>query len=153
MRVFAQVQVGREGEGRNDSDERRRVARASLKEDDQARSLCATASPRLSLWLVEGCRALSTQFAGVKLEARIANQTRGGIAIVFCAPLPPAGNMYVPEIGALQARLVAEGYCTVRFNFRGVGSSEGNAYGRDTWREGSASQLTGIDWGSPLLNF
>ena len=72
---------------------------------------------------------------GTKLEARCANLKRGTVAVVMCPPLPPNGNCYVPEIGVLQARLALEGYCTVRFNFRGVGASEGNTYFRSTARE------------------
>ncbi|KAJ1456778.1 Alpha/Beta hydrolase protein [Pelagophyceae sp. CCMP2097] len=72
---------------------------------------------------------------GVRLEARVANVKRGLHAVVLCPALPPAGNMYIPEVGVLQARLMLQGYCTVRFNFRGVGASEGNKYMRSTQRE------------------
>jgi len=60
----------------------------------------------------------------VKLEARLANQRSGSVAVVFCPALPPAGTMYIPEIAYLQAKLAQEGFVTVRFNFRGVGGSE-----------------------------
>ena len=45
---------------------------------------------------------------GTKLEARTAN-IKGAIAVVLCPPLPPNGNCYVPEIGALQAKLALAG--------------------------------------------
>ena len=53
----------------------------------------------------------------------------------MCPPLPPNGNCYVPEIGVTQAKLALAGYCTVRFNFRGVGASEGATYFRSPLRE------------------
>mmetsp|Transcript_22002 Transcript_22002/g.87330 ORF Transcript_22002/g.87330 Transcript_22002/m.87330 type:complete len:355 (-) Transcript_22002:38-1102(-) len=71
----------------------------------------------------------------VKLEARVANQTTGRVAVIFCPALPPAGTMYIPEIGVLQAHLAGLGYVTVRFNFRGVGASEGNLYLRSPTTE------------------
>lgn len=70
-----------------------------------------------------------------KLEARLANPKSGDVAIIFCPALPPAGNMYIPEVGVLQARLAKDGYVTVRFNYRGVGSSEGDTYFRSAHRE------------------
>lgn len=70
----------------------------------------------------------------VKLEARIANQATGDVAVIFCPALPPAGNMYIPEIGYLQAKLAREGYVTVRINFRGVGTSD-STYFRSARRE------------------
>jgi len=63
----------------------------------------------------------------VRLEARVANQVTGEVAVIFCPALPPAGNMYIPEIGYIQAKLALRGYVTVRFNFRGVGASEGGS--------------------------
>lgn len=71
----------------------------------------------------------------VKLEARVANQKTGEVCIIFCHALPPAGNMYIPEIGYLQAQLALQGYVTVRFNLRGVGLSEGNTFLRSATRE------------------
>ncbi|KAJ8614259.1 hypothetical protein CTAYLR_001118 [Chrysophaeum taylorii] len=89
------------------------------------------------------CKAAEAEYATtipvgeekVKLEARIANQRESDVAVVFCAALPPAGNMYIPEIGFLQAQLARAGYVTVRFNFRGVGGSEGNKYLRSARQE------------------
>mmetsp|Transcript_5457 Transcript_5457/g.17315 ORF Transcript_5457/g.17315 Transcript_5457/m.17315 type:complete len:257 (-) Transcript_5457:118-888(-) len=72
---------------------------------------------------------------GTKLEARTANLKGGSVAVVMCPPLPPNGNCYVPEIGVTQAKLALAGYCTVRFNFRGVGASEGATYFRSPLRE------------------
>ena len=72
--------------------------------------------------------------SGVKLEARVMN-VRSDVAVIFCPALPPGGNMYIPEIGYLQGKLGKRGYATVRFNFRGVGSSEGDVYFRSAQRE------------------
>ena len=72
---------------------------------------------------------------GTKLEARTANLKGGSVCVVMCPPLPPNGNCYVPEIGVTQAKLALAGYCTVRFNFRGVGASEGATYFRSPQRE------------------
>lgn len=89
------------------------------------------------------CEAASAEYATTipvgstrtKLEARVANQKTGSVCIIFCAALPPAGNMYIPEIGFLQAQLASAGFVTIRFNFRGVGQSEGSAYGRSATQE------------------
>ena len=54
---------------------------------------------------------------------------------MLCPPLPPNGNCYAPEVGCLQAALALDGYCTVRFNFRGVGKSTGSTYFRSPQRE------------------
>ena len=72
---------------------------------------------------------------GTKLEARTANLRRAKVAILLCPPLPPNGNCYAPEVGCLQAALALDGYCTVRFNFRGVGKSTGSTYFRSPQRE------------------
>mmetsp|Transcript_4236 Transcript_4236/g.5973 ORF Transcript_4236/g.5973 Transcript_4236/m.5973 type:complete len:264 (+) Transcript_4236:64-855(+) len=71
----------------------------------------------------------------INLEARIANQSSGDIAIIFLHALPPSGNMYIPEIALLQARLASEGYVTIRFNFRGVGLSDGRTYFRSAQQD------------------
>ena len=72
---------------------------------------------------------------GTKLEARTANLRRAKVAVLLCPPLPPNGNCYAPEVGCLQAALALDGYCTVRFNFRGVGKSTGSTYFRSPQRE------------------
>lgn len=72
---------------------------------------------------------------GTRLEARTANLRRARVAVLLCPPLPPNGNCYAPEVGCLQAALALDGYCTVRFNFRGVGASTGSTYFRSPQRE------------------
>ena len=107
---------------------------------------------------------------GIALESRIANVKRGEVAVIMCPALPPAGNMYIPEIAVLQAKLMVEGasstprdameaerrgfvrspgYVTVRFNFRGVGGSQGNTYFRSTKRECEDVRCI-ARWSAPL---
>jgi len=64
---------------------------------------------------------------GIRLEGLIANEAlsaRGGV--VFCHPHPlHGGNMHNPVIAAGVDAALDAGLSTLRFNFRGVGESEG----------------------------
>lgn len=66
---------------------------------------------------------------GLTLEAELdapADPPRG--ALVFCHPHPKmGGTMNAPLLLAVRDELVARGWAVLRFNFRGIGASEGEA--------------------------
>lgn len=67
-----------------------------------------------------------TSSDGLKLEARLdaADQPRAGL--VFCHPHPQmGGTMNAPLLEAVTHHLVGSGWVVLRFNFRGIGASEG----------------------------
>ena len=60
------------------------------------------------------------------LEGLLANPGRGAPAAVVCHPHPMyGGSMYNNVVDATLAAMWQLGYATLRFNFRGVGNSEG----------------------------
>lgn len=64
---------------------------------------------------------------GLELEGRLAapEEEPAGVA-VLCHPYPPAGGtMSSIVIPRVQRGFVADGWAALRFNFRGVGNSEG----------------------------
>ena len=66
---------------------------------------------------------------GVELEGLLIHQEalefRGGV--ILCHPHPLyGGNMYNTVIASATEAASAEGFCTLRFNFRGVGESSGS---------------------------
>jgi hypothetical protein len=63
---------------------------------------------------------------GLWLEGRICVPEKAQGAAVLCHPYPPAGgSMSSILIPLLQRALDARGWASLRFNFRGVGQSEG----------------------------
>ncbi len=69
--------------------------------------------------------------SGIKLEARWDSADQPTRAIVFCHPHPQqGGTMTAPLMHKITKALVEHGFCVLRFNFRGVGRSEGD------WDEG-----------------
>lgn len=65
---------------------------------------------------------------GLKLQGVLdePDEVRG--AFVLCHPHPKmGGTMNAPLLVALRDRLVGDGWAAVRFNFRGIGASEGEA--------------------------
>ena len=65
---------------------------------------------------------------GLKLEALLDAPDAPKAALVLCHPHPRmGGTMNAPLLVALVERLVAEGWAVLRFNFRGIGDSEGTA--------------------------
>ena len=64
---------------------------------------------------------------GLQLEGLLSRGEEGGRgSIVLCHPHPLyGGDMYNNVVGALQGALACKGFSTLRFNFRGVGGSEG----------------------------
>jgi len=67
--------------------------------------------------------------AAIRLEGLLSNQEaihlKGGV--ILCHPHPQhGGNMYNPVITTAAEAASQEGFLTLRFNFRGVGESEGS---------------------------
>jgi alpha/beta superfamily hydrolase len=63
---------------------------------------------------------------GLRLEGRLAAPEKATLAAVLCHPHPQyGGSMDNNVIDALAAALERRGVATLRFNFRGVGRSEG----------------------------
>lgn len=63
---------------------------------------------------------------GLTLEARWDGPADAEISVVFCHPHPAyGGTMTAPLMNGVTDRLVARGLAVLRFNFRGVGDSEG----------------------------
>ena len=63
---------------------------------------------------------------GLSLEALLESPDAPGGAFVFCHPHPQmGGTMNAPLLNAISAGLVERGWAVLRFNFRGIGGSEG----------------------------
>jgi uncharacterized protein len=63
---------------------------------------------------------------GLRLEGAWDVPTTARGAVVLCHPHPKlGGTMNAPLLLALRDELVARGWATLRFNFRGIGRSEG----------------------------
>jgi alpha/beta superfamily hydrolase len=71
-----------------------------------------------------GCRSTD----GLELEAVTTGPHDAKRALVFCHPHPQmGGTMNAPLLLAIEERLVSEGWGVLRFNFRGIGGSEGRS--------------------------
>jgi alpha/beta superfamily hydrolase len=63
---------------------------------------------------------------GLTLQGLVARGEEDHGGVVLCHPHPLyGGDMYNSAIGGIQGALVPGGFTTLRFNFRGVGGSEG----------------------------
>ena len=63
---------------------------------------------------------------GLRLEAELDRPDVLGGALLLCHPHPKmGGTMNAPLLLALRDELVARGWAVLRFNFRGIGASEG----------------------------
>lgn len=63
----------------------------------------------------------------LELEGLLACPRHASAGVVICHPHPLyGGNMYVPVIETVTKEIQSEGIATLRFNFRGVGESQGN---------------------------
>jgi alpha/beta superfamily hydrolase len=71
-------------------------------------------------------RVTFTTQDGVSLEGLLSRGEKGSGRIVLCHPHPLyGGDMYNNVVEAMQGSLAKKGYSTLRFNFRGIGGSEG----------------------------
>jgi uncharacterized protein len=69
---------------------------------------------------------VSFRSGDLTLEGLIANPGGGAAAAVVCHPHPMyGGSMHNNVVDAILVAMWEAGYATLRFNFRGVGSSEG----------------------------
>ena len=65
---------------------------------------------------------------GLALEAALDAPERARAALVLCHPHPQmGGTMNAPLLLALRDAMVERGWAVLRFNFRGIGSSEGRS--------------------------
>ena len=65
---------------------------------------------------------------GLSLESVVDEPDEVRAVLVLCHPHPQmGGTMNAPLLVALRDRLVQEGWAVVRFNFRGIGESEGDS--------------------------
>jgi alpha/beta superfamily hydrolase len=63
---------------------------------------------------------------GLDLEAVVSEPEQPSRVFVLCHPHPQmGGTMNAPLLLALRDKLVSEGWAVLRFNFRGIGKSEG----------------------------
>ena len=63
---------------------------------------------------------------GLSLEAAVDTPETPRAALVLCHPHPQmGGTMNAPLLLALRDEMLARGWAVVRFNFRGIGASEG----------------------------
>jgi alpha/beta superfamily hydrolase len=70
---------------------------------------------------------------GLTLEASIDEPPHVTAGVVLCHPHPNfGGTMNAPLLSTLAEAMVAAGLAVVRFNFRGVGRSEGQASGGES---------------------
>lgn len=65
---------------------------------------------------------------GLSLEAELDEPSAPKAVLVICHPHPKmGGTMNAPLLLALRDELVARGWAVLRFNFRGIGNSQGQA--------------------------
>lgn len=65
---------------------------------------------------------------GLSLEAELDGPAEPVAVLVLCHPHPRmGGTMNAPLLIALRDRLLDEGWAVLRFNFRGIGASEGES--------------------------
>lgn len=71
--------------------------------------------------------ALNLRLEGVLALPPAAAEGARCPAAVLCHPMPVASSMRDPLLIQLESDLLAAGFITLRFNFRGVGASEGES--------------------------
>src|SRR5271167_354933 len=71
-------------------------------------------------------KQVSFRSGDLTLEGLLANPGGGAPAAIVCHPHPLyGGSMYNNVVDAILEAMWPAGYATLRFNFRGVGGSEG----------------------------
>ena len=64
---------------------------------------------------------------GLQIEGLLSRGAEGHGSIILCHPHPQyGGDMHNNVVSSLQSALAGVGFSTLRFNFRGVGGSEGS---------------------------
>src|SRR5919106_3740304 len=80
----------------------------------------------------------------IALEAELDAVPEAKAALLLCHPHPRmAGTMNAPLLLAIRDEMVARAWTVLRFNFRGVGSSQGE---RSTGVEEGADAQGGLDY-------
>src|SRR5258706_6203119 len=80
------------------------------------------------------------------LEGRLAAPPAAKRAAVVCHPHPQyGGDMDNPVVVATTHALAARGIAALRFNFRGVGDSEGDSNGNLSGTEDAPASLYGLN--------
>lgn len=87
--------------------------------------------------------ALETE-DGLTLEARVDGPGTGKAGLVLCHPHPQmGGTMKAPLLGSITDHLVALDWDVLRFNFRGIGASQGESgIGRGEVKDAAAA----VEW-------
>ena len=86
---------------------------------------------------------VSFRFGDLTLEGLLANPGANAPAAVVCHPHPLyGGSMYNNVVDAILAAMWQAGYATLRFNFRGVGASEGEHDGGPGEVDDAAAAMT-----------
>ena len=76
--------------------------------------------------MTEAVRITSSD--GLELEAELDSPDEVRAVLVFCHPHPQmGGTMNAPLLLAIRDELLEDGWAVVRFNFRGIGASEGTS--------------------------
>jgi uncharacterized protein len=91
---------------------------------------------------------------GLSLEAELDSPANAKAGLVFCHPHPKmGGTMNAPLILAVRDEMVDRGWAVLRFNFRGIGESEGEtSLGIDEVADarGAVEKLRGEQPDSPI---
>ena len=89
---------------------------------------------------------------GLTLEGELDLVDAAGATLVVCHPHPKmGGTMNAPLLLALRDELVSRRWNVLRFNFRGIGSSEGvSSTGTDELQDAMGAVARARDLGSPI---
>jgi alpha/beta superfamily hydrolase len=100
--------------------------------------------------MTEGLTFVSTD--GLTLEAELDRADGASGTVVICHPHPKmGGTMNAPLLIALRDDLVPRGWNVLRFNFRGIGSSEGtSSTGSDELQDAAGALVHARTLGAPI---
>lgn len=89
---------------------------------------------------------------GLTLEAELDRSEDAGATVVICHPHPKmGGTMNAPLLIALRDDLVSRGWNVLRFNFRGIGSSEGtSSTGSEELQDAAGAVMHARSLGVPI---